>query len=241
MCVHVCVCVCVFVDDLLFWLRNSRSTSSISSRIESNQPSYSSSDGDMIRCHVTVISYNHHRTFILIQVDQEQNRLGGGGKSTMTDSNGGSYRPQQQPFTSQPSSQPYSHGPPPLNDFPTTPTGSADYHHRPILDRPPESTSNSGMDSRDPAGSNNAAHPDVLDLLGTYPFIQYTPSSRGKSSSRRDHPSHGLREYETRGSHHGKLIIFRLAQPLPRRRCRLLWETAEPKLVTLQWPGTSKP
>jgi hypothetical protein len=29
---------------------------------------------------------------------------------------------------------------------------------------------------------NNAAHPDILDLLATYPFIQYTPSSRGEAS-----------------------------------------------------------
>jgi hypothetical protein len=87
------------------------------------------------------------------------------------------------PPPSQPSNYYYSQPPPSNHNFdpnflPTTPTGTLPHQQAPMM----HSNNSQSVPGAGAEGRNNAAHPDILDLLATYPFIQYTPSSRGEPS-----------------------------------------------------------
>lgn len=113
----------------------------------------------------------------------------------MANPNGG-----PQPPPSQPSHHYYPPPPPSNHNFdpnflPTTPTGTLPHQQAPMMHSNNNSQSVPGVGAE---GRNNAAHPDILDLLATYPFIQYTPSSRGEPSKTTPPTSFWFRKASTR-------------------------------------------
>jgi hypothetical protein len=112
----------------------------------------------------------------------------------MANPNGGPLPPPSQPshqYYSQPPPANYNFDP---NFLPTTPTGTSPHQQAPMM----HSNNSQSVPGAGAEGRNNAAHPDILDLLATYPFIQYTPSSRGEHITSTSPISFWFRKASTR-------------------------------------------